>query len=69
MAKYNVGDIVKIRKDLVADYTSGIVDEMADLAGKTVEIIEVDEGDAFDDLPYKISADNGYFWWAEGWFE
>jgi len=69
MARYDIGDIVKIRKDLVTDYTKGIVDEMADLAGKTVEIIEVDEGDAFDDLPYRISADNGCFWWSEEWFE
>ena len=69
MTKYNVGDIVIIRRDLAVDYTEGIVEEMADLAGKAVEIIEVDKTDAFDDMPYRIDADHGFYWWAEEWFE
>ena len=67
MAKYKIGDKVRIREDLKGGKRYNDVycnDEMAKLAGKIVTIDDIDiEGD------YHIVEDVDNYWWSEEMFE
>jgi len=66
MSKYNVGDIVTIRKYLIINENYGdltFVDNMINYLGKKVEISYVD-----DDETYKLK-DIDYYWWSDEMFE
>ena len=68
MAKYKIGDKVKIREDLKGGRRYNDVycnDTMAELAGKIVTIDDIDniEGD------YHIEEDSDNYWWSEGMFD
>jgi hypothetical protein len=66
MAKYKIGDKVRIREDLKGGERYNDVycnDEMAKLAGKIVTIDDIDmEGD------YRIEEDIDCYWWSEEMF-
>ena len=67
--KYEVGDYVRVRKDLEEDYSQGLVSEIADMAGQLVQISHVDSDDIDeDDMAYVVKELEGYFW-SEDWFE
>lgn len=69
MAKYKIGDKVRIKEDLKGGrYYNNVYcnDEMAKLAGKIVTINDIDiEGDCHIDIEEDI--DN--YWWSEEMFE
>ena len=63
--KYNVGDKVKIREDLVIDNVYGVdsfVDEMEKYKGRTAIITDVSDR-------YQIDIDNGEWFWTDDMFE
>lgn len=66
MAKYKVGDKVKVRKDLEVGVTYGadrFVREMSDLRGKIITIKEVN----LYDSEYRI--EEFRYWWTDEMFE
>ena len=67
--RYNIGDYVRVCKDLSLDWSEGITPEIIDLAGQLVQISSVDTDDLdFDDLAYEVKELKGYYW-KEDWFE
>ena len=63
--KYEVGDYVRIRSDLKENNYDGITSTMVSYAGTLAKITYVAKGN----LPYKIDADKGTYWWSEDCFE
>ena len=64
--KYEVGDIVRVRKDLKAGKDFGrlcVCHAMAELAGKLVTISSVNNDD------YHIEEDDGTYYWIDEFFE
>ena len=69
MMKYEVGDYVRIRKDISQD-EDGVVEEMEQYAGQLAKIVDIDI-DSYNnnDMPYKIDIDNQEWWWSDELFE
>lgn len=70
MAKYKVGDTVKIRKDLKVDFYYDkviVLPCMEKYTGKTAKIIEARNN---NNVNYcKLDVDNGEYWWTASMFE
>ena len=73
MAKYKVGDVVRVKQTL--DYGAGglgFLDTMESRCGTAVTISKVFEGgnDWFDEPAYYIKEDEGIkYYWTESWLE
>ena len=71
--KYNIGDKVKIRENLIDNEEYGgcyINDKMIEYSGKTVTIAQVREYHYYDDgVAYHIIEDGGRWVWGSDIFE
>lgn len=68
MAKYKVGDKVRVRSDLVLSETYGgafVTEEMMSFLGKEVTISYVDNSDG----TYHIEEISYHWWWTDEMFE
>lgn len=65
--KYKVGDIVKVRDDLIEENWYGeqdFIEDMSDYKGKYVTIARIS-----GESDYEIKEDNGLWYWTDEMFE
>lgn len=74
MAKYKVGDVVRVKQTL--DYGAGglgVLDDMEHRCGTAVTISKVFESDNefFTEPAYYLKEEDGYiqYYWCESWLE